>query len=103
MKSVVTAVFAAGLANQLLPAFAPSTVDIRGTLNRAGMVLAQSSAPKEDEPGAAADRGLQGPPREPAPKTSPPANDEGNSGAAPPSDAAPPGCIFNKGPLELIV
>ena len=103
MKSVTSAVCAAGIAIWLVPAFGASTFDTRGTFHRTGMVLAQSSAPKEDEPGADADRGLKGSPLEPVPKTSPPTNDEGNSEAVPPSDAVPPGCIFNKKPLELIV
>lgn len=76
-------------------------------LSCAGMELAQNGEPKEDtpdaNPGTPSDDGPYG--------VKPPAsgdNDNGEDGAgsdqaSPPDTAQPPGCIFQKGPLDLIV
>jgi hypothetical protein len=102
MKPVVAAMLAAGLALPLLPATRTSSLDARGALHRTGMALAQSDAPKEDAPGADAERAPREDPQ--APGAAPPPDSEGDSNiASPPSATEPPGCIFNKGPLELIV
>jgi hypothetical protein len=66
------------------------------------MILAQSGAPKEDEPGADAERAPEEGSQAPGPAAPP--DNEGDSNIAPPPGATePPGCIFTKRPLELIV
>lgn len=67
----------------------------------AGMELAQYDAPKENEPGDDSDAP---PERSPEPDTQPPGDDGANPDVAPPpDDTDPPGCIFTKQPLELLV
>jgi len=73
----------------------------------AGMALVQNAAPKDDTPDANPDttpgdgaNGVQ--------PQAPGDNDNGDDGAGsdeatPPDTAQPPGCIFQKGPLDLIV
>ncbi len=103
MKPVVAAMLAAGLAMPLLPATRTPSLDTCGALHRTGMALAQSDAPKEDAPGADAERAPRGRSGG-AGCSAPPPDSEGDSNiASPPSATEPPGCIFNKGPLELIV
>jgi hypothetical protein len=76
-------------------------------LSCAGMELAQNGEPKEDTPDA-----NPGTPSDDGPKRvtpqAPGDNDNGEDGAGsdqatPPDTAQPPGCIFQKGPLDLIV
>jgi len=104
MKPVVAAMLAVGLAMPLLPATRTPSLDTCSALHRTGMALAQSDAPKEDAPEADAERAPQEDPEAPG-ATTPPPDSEGDSNIASPPSATeePPGCIFNKGPLELIV
>ncbi|MBY0559546.1 hypothetical protein [Hyphomicrobium sp.] len=76
-------------------------------LSCAGMELAQNGEPKEDtpdaNPGTPSDDGSDG-----VKPSAPGDNDNGEDGAGsdqalPPDTAQPPGCIFRKGPLDLIV
>jgi hypothetical protein len=102
MKPVIAAALAVGLALPLSPATRTPSLATSEAVHRAGMILAQYGAPKEDEPGADAEQTPEEDPQAPGPTTPP--DNEGDSNIAPPPGATvPPGCIFNKGPLELIV
>lgn len=68
----------------------------------AGMELVQYDAPKENEPD---DDNVAPPERAPEPDTQPPGDDGVNQDVIPPPDDGrdPPGCVFTKQPLELLV
>lgn len=75
-------------------------------LSCAGMELAQNAEPKEDMPDANPDAPTADGSNGVKPQA-PGDNDNDDDGAgsdqAPPDTAQPPGCIFQKGPLDLIV
>ncbi|SFV25733.1 hypothetical protein [Hyphomicrobium facile] len=76
-------------------------------LSCAGMELAQNGEPKEDTPRSYPDTTPGDGPHGVKP-SAPGDNDNGEDGAGsdqalPPDTAQPPGCIFQQGPLDLIV
>jgi hypothetical protein len=89
-----------GLAVTLVPALAAPWAG-GCSYHCAGMELAQYDAPKENEPGEDSDAP---PERSPEPDTQPPGDDGANPDVAPPPYGTdPPGCVFTKQPLELLV
>ena len=90
-----------GLAVTLVPAPAAPWAGAC-SFHCAGMELAQYDAPKENEPD---DDNVAPPERAPEPDTQPPGDDGANQDVIPPPDDGrdPPGCVFTKQPLELLV
>jgi hypothetical protein len=89
-----------GLAVTLVPALAGPWAG-GWPYHCAGMELAQYDAPKENEPGDDSDAP---PERSPDPDTQQPGDKGANPDVAPPPDGTdPPGCVFTKQPLELLV
>jgi hypothetical protein len=100
-KFAFVAMFGCGLAVTIVPAHAAPWA---GTcsFHCAGMELAQNDAPKENEPD---DNSVAPPERAPEPDTQSPGDDGSSPDVIPPPDDGtnPPGCVFTKQPLELLV
>lgn len=100
-KFAFVATFGCGLAVTFAPTHAAPWAG-SCMFHCAGMELVQYAAPKENEPD---DDNVAPPERDPEPDTQPPGDDGANQDVIPPPDDGrdPPGCVFTKQPLELLV